>query len=493
MGFWKSGRRTPTDWRLQWRGVCLGCLTILLSTDCSIFHHREDLVVDEALLTRYSELARPVANSAATSTDIDCFLDYSLGMGEGMRATASINASLKNFLGGRTVTYYKVGVADDPPQIDINSPAANLIDLNNYKEPASKLKVAVDRMTAHKNKVSLFITDFERVEDVSLKQNLPGAPGPHPIDASAWAQNDFKDWLTAGNQIDVFAVQFAKPDYWFDKSHAKYPNWIYTLVFTPGAIVNNDAAFKSSVVPFLSEAYRAAGANDYKHFTYTANAFAIEPGSTSSNGNANENVIVQSSFTTTSPKGFEFYEFASDDLVKFNGDATQKDKRIINKLRVTSQIPFFSDTKFGINVHDVTQPLANLYKSASQAAAPVTTDPETGKTSAAGTKAATPSFEPGQPAESVFDFVYNVGTKEVGIKLSPDFSGVAQTSVYKVDVILVSSTKRDFNESDQVMALNYGGGYAIRSLGDSVKLAVRDVAAGMDGKVLYSFFIKINK
>jgi hypothetical protein len=443
------------------------------------------------LLTRYNDAASP-PETTAPSNDIDCYLDYSGGMGEGMRATAEINANLKNFLGGRNVTYYKVGAPEDPPQININSPQANFNDLNNFKDPISKLKVALDRMTAQKNKVSLFITDFERIEDGSLRQKLPGAPAPHPIDASAWGQNDFKEWLLAGNQIDIFATPFTKPDYYFDKNHAKaYPNWIYTIVFTPGSIVNNDSAFKSSVASFLIDAYRSGNAKDSKHFAYTANAFKVEHGGVPPNGDANDNVIVQEYFTSASSKGFEFYEFAAKDLAAFGADTSQQDKRIINKVRVASQVPFLSDVQFNIKVYDITDPLTNLFKAATQGLPQTTTDVETGK-STVENKPIVATFDRGQAVDNVFDFVYNVSTNEVGIKVKPDFSGIGHTAIYKVDVIVASSTMKDFAESDQVMLLNYGRGYQIHSLADSIKFAVRDVAAAMNGKVLYTFYIKID-
>ena len=450
-------------------------------------------MVDESLLTRYNDMANPTGTAGA-SNDIDVYLDYSAGMGEGMRATAEINSSLRNFLGGRSTKYYSVGASDHPPQIEITSAASNLVDLNNYKERVSKLKVAVDQMTAQKSKVSVFITDFERVENASLKQILPGAPAPHPIDASAWAQNNFKEWLLAGNQIDIFASQYTKPDYWFDQNHSKtYPNWIYTIVFTPRSVVRNETAFKSSVVPFLVGIYRDASATSVKHFAYTADAFKVEHGATSSNGNANDAVVVQDQFTNTMSKGFEFYEFRAKDLINFNADSTQHDKRIINKVRVTSEVPFLADVQFGIRVYDVTQSLTNLSKASTQGPPQIATDVETGKSAAVATKPTVPKVDRGQPDDTVFDFVYNIASKEVGIKLKPDFAGPVGTAVYRIDVVLVSSTLRDFADSDQVMALNYGGGYRIRSLGDSIKLAVSDVARGMDGKVLYTFYVKIDR
>ena len=178
-------------------------------------------------------------------------------------------------------------------------------------------------------------------------------------------------------------------------------------------------------------------------------------------------------------------------MTAFSADATQQDKRIINKLRVTSQVPFLNDAQFNIKVYDITEPLTNLFKAATQGPPQTTTDVETGKSTVAN-KPITVTFDRGQPVDSVFDFVYNVASHEIGIKLKSDFSGTGRTAVYKVDIVLGSSTIKDFAESDQVMLLNYGGGYQIHSLAESIKFAVRDVAASMNGKVLYTFYIKID-
>jgi len=158
--------------------ILAGCLVL---SNC----HRGDTMNDESLLAKYNEMANPSIKQS-NSEDIDCYLDFSCGMGEGMKATSDINKKLIDFLGGRKVSYYKIGASDYPPNMDINTPEANLLNLDNFKEPGSKLKVAIDKIAGNKNKVSIFITDFERVEDVNKVGTFAGAPSPHPIDVNAW-------------------------------------------------------------------------------------------------------------------------------------------------------------------------------------------------------------------------------------------------------------------------------------------------------------------
>lgn len=462
-------------------------ITLLSLTGCD---HGSKLIVTPQLLAAYESMARPVANTATTAT-IDCYVDFSLGMVEGMKATATINEKLQNFLGGRQVTCHKVGASADPPAITLGSPEANFLDQKNFTEAGSRLKVAIDRMTARKNGASLFITDFERVEDVALRQTLPGSPAPHPIDASAWAQNEFRDWLLAGNRIDVFAVPYQKPDAWFDAAHKRtYPNWIYTIVLTPRAIARDSSAMQSSVAGFLLEEYRKVQPTGARHFEFDADAFHLAAINNGDNADANKDLVVQDKSTETFAKGYEYYAFTSGDLVKFASDAAQSDKRIVT-VRVSSQVPFLSDVAYGIKVSDVTQPLTDLDRTRSQGAPEVKTDVETGKADTTANKPVAIAFSAGTPVTDVFDFVYNPQTREFGVKLKPNFAGAPEPVVYKIDVVVASTAEKDATDADAVLSLQYAGGYRIRSLGESLRLAVRDVTAKLDGKVLHTFYIDL--
>ena len=456
--------------------------------------HHGDIPVDESLLTKYNEMANP-QTSAKSSEDIDCYLDYSCGMGEGMKETSSINQKLIDFLGGRKVIYFKVGASDNPPVIDLTTPEASFLNLDNYKEPGSKLKVAVDKITQNKNKVSIFITDFERVEDINKVATFAGAPEPHPIDVLAWAQTNFKDWLLSGNQIDVFAKKFSKPDYWFDKNHkAVYDNWIYTLVFTPNAVIKNEILYKKSVLNFLNGEYQNLDGANSKHFTYSANNFKVEQEKKDTiTGDANDNITVQDLHVNTMNKGFEYYEFKTKELVNLNNDNSQNDKRIINKVKLSSQMPCFTDMQYGIKVYDITQSLTDFYNSLNQEAPEVKSNPETGKKDTIKNKPIKYAYQKEQPVEGVFDFVYNLDTKEIGIKLKPDFTGVSSNTIYQVDLVVKSAKVKGQSDADNVLKLNYANGYTINSLGESIKFAMNDVAANIENKVLYTFYIKLDK
>lgn len=69
-------------------------ILLLLTVSFLFSCNNKDVVVDESLLTKYNSIAHPTVIANAVE-DIDCYLDYSFGMGEGMKATSAINDKLK--------------------------------------------------------------------------------------------------------------------------------------------------------------------------------------------------------------------------------------------------------------------------------------------------------------------------------------------------------------------------------------------------------------
>ncbi|MEP7170798.1 MAG: hypothetical protein ABI855_15625, partial [Bacteroidota bacterium] len=224
------------------------------------------------------------------------------------------------------------------------------------------------------------------------------------------------------------------------------------------------------------------------------NNFKIEQGKKDDAiGDANDNIVVQDLVVQTKEKGFEYYKFLSDDLVAFNTDASQSDKRIINKVKITSQMPCFSEVQIGIQAYDITQTMTDFYNTIYQEAPEVTEDVETGKKDTVANKPIKFNYRKGAAVEDVFDFVYNIATKEIGIKIKPDFTGTTQNTIYQVDVVVKSVKLNNPADADNVLKLNYSGGYSVKSLGESIKYAMNDVAVSIENKVIYAFYIKIDK
>lgn len=435
------------------------------------------------------------ADRVATLDDsIDAFIDYSAGMGQGMQAASDVLDRLKSFLQGRAVAYYSVGASAAPTPIDINSPSANFVNLANFTERGSRLGGPLDRIRFNPNRTAVFITDFERVDDVNLKQVLAGAPGPHPIDASAWGQNAIREWLRSGNRLDIFARRFNKPDVWFDRSgRISVQNSLYILVFTPWADASDPDRLKASTLGYLLEQFEGAPADANQHFSVWADGIRLERVNDGASGNANPNIAPDVFAIDSSTRvPHEYYEWALNELNEFREDASYSDKRILNGVKVTAAIPILDTAVLGISVRDVTASMRNLGEVA--AAPPVRTDtnPETGKIDTL--EAPTPldpSLIGGELAADVFEFVYNDETHEVGIKIDADFSGVAAVTTYRVAVVLKETQAMAFEDPAGALSLHYGGGYVIHPLRESVQFAVRDVAGELKGKEVYVFYITL--
>ena len=450
-------------------------VSVLLLNSC---HHKEGIVVDESLLSKYNAIANPTSNAKVTE-EIDCYLDYSNGMPQKITGISNFTAMLTNLFLGKPVKYYEVGSSDTLKELDKG--AVDFRNTSNYIDMVSKLDVALNRMSGNINRSSIFITDFEKIEGSTISNPLAPTSFLKLVDDKAWAQKNFKDWIMAGNQIDIFGTKFSK---------GGIDNLIYSIVFTPNAIIKNEGTYKKSVLKFLID-----NAGNPVHFTYTANNFLIEQEKKDDAiGDANDNLIVQENITTTKDKGFEFYYFKSADLVSFNSDESQKDKRIINKVKISSQLSAcFGDVQFGLKAYDITQGLTDFNLSQNQEAPEVKTDVETGSKDTVANKPIKFSYQKGTPVEDIFDFVYNTDTKEIGIKLKPDFTGVTQNMVYQIDIIVKSAKLKDFSDEKNTFKLNYPNKFSISPLSNSIEFAMKDVSTSIENKAVYTIYLKIDK
>lgn len=104
---------------------------------------------------------------------------------------------------GNSVHYFKVGANDIPESID-NSPEKDFRNSKFYTEPLSN-KEPLANIVGDLNRTSVFITDFEKIDGSELNPKESGLL--KQIDNRAWGTKYFKDWLIAGNQIDIFATK----------------------------------------------------------------------------------------------------------------------------------------------------------------------------------------------------------------------------------------------------------------------------------------------
>lgn len=470
---------------MRQKGMAIGALVVLVGVIWWLTRCTSDCI--ELPIAQYHELGLPPALPPVDSA-VDTYLDYSLGMGEGMTATARINDELKGFLQGRQVTYYRVGAEEVPSILNIDAKESNFLDAANYQERGSKLKAVLDSIVAHEGRVSVFITDFERI--LPYTAQLPGAPRPHPIDASAWAQVAFRTWLQRGHRLDVFAHRYEKPDAWFGRNSAdRNVNWIYTLVFTPREVARDDKALASSVLGFMLNVHKRDGGADYRHLAYWADAIGVEAmDGTAVQATINPDIAEEDGAVGVS---FERHTFLAKELLRLRADDNLPDKRILMGLRLRSSVDFLDSVRFDLRVTDVTAPLDSLNRLINLPPPDTTFDEGTGAVKQVTNPAVPLVALPGVPASDVFEFVLNPQTMEMGVSLASAFSGVRTETTYRVDVVVAEVVSKTPADADEILSLSYAGGYRIRALGESLKLATQDVARSIEGRILHTLYITI--
>jgi hypothetical protein len=470
----------------------------------------------------YHEAMHPQTN-VAVSEEIDAYFDYSLGMGEGMRATAVQNQALSDFLRGRRARYFRVGSSPEPELIpDMASPQATLLNLDNFRDIGSRLHRVIDMAVAAETRQSVFVTDFEATLDDKVM--TPGAPLPHRIDTKAWAQESFRRWLEAGHRIDVFARRYSKPDWWFSDGKTLTDNWIYTIVFTPGPLMRDPKAYAGSLLAYLLEEQSRRESESERHFAYWADDFLIAARNNKDAGNANPSSPVQEAAIGAWRPPFDFHRFSYKEIEQWL-EAASDDQRLLNGVTIEPRLAFARTVTLGLEVHDVTGVVTAISEAMEPPTPPDTlVDPETGAitlvdkatgeevsavpppppakgqvgpSAPRGEVSAVPAPPPdngqvGPSAPGVLVLVHNVATHEVGIKLDSTFTGPLVPTVYKADVIVEAVTLDDNPEAASVLSLSYSGGFRVNALGESLRLALRDVANAMRGKVLYSSYLGIS-
>ena len=290
--------------------ILLGVILFLLS-GCGETPIQDRIALSPQTLEEYHKNIIPAEEKSTINNSVQCFFDYSAGVKDAMSETVRFNNDLIKFLEGQQTDFYSVGENSVPQKIDMNSPEAKFTDANNFKQKGSMLGAAVSQMSGTKEAQSLFITDFERVDDYFTKPwpEVPGFSKPHPINDGAWAQEDFKKWLVAGNQIDIYATPYEREDAWFAPDGPKIKNHIYTIVFTPKNWLGNE----KSVINYLNE--KTETNSDYEHFTFNADNIIVQ----SKDKDKDHGVLHSMIVPQWRKKGgnFDYYQIAYEDLETF--------------------------------------------------------------------------------------------------------------------------------------------------------------------------------
>ncbi|MDX1905503.1 MAG: hypothetical protein SF053_00605 [Bacteroidia bacterium] len=187
-------------------------------------------------------IANDTHGESARANDTNILIDYSGSMHKPIAEAIDVMYHIQNILKGNSCQYYRVGETKPKP-IDINSQENELAAIASYNESRSLLDQALELIVEHPYEQSVLISDFEldagqRQVVITPSEKLSVQTS---IEFSAWAKPYFHKWITAGNQIDFFIVNFQQDN------KTKH---LYFAVFTPLSWVDNDNAIYKRMLSF---------------------------------------------------------------------------------------------------------------------------------------------------------------------------------------------------------------------------------------------------
>jgi hypothetical protein len=403
------------------------------------------------------------ADAPVASDSVSVYIDYSKGMHEGMMASMDFVKEMLTMVNSPKTVYFKAGTNDVPPRINVTATENIPWNISNYTQTRSVLDEPVRQITGD-NRTGVFITDFELVkglQELQIVQN--GKTFRTSIDISAWAVNEFENWLKQGNAIDVFAQPFTKQNSWVPQSQSQH---MYILVFTPKALIHEPSALVNRLLE------KQGG---IKHFRFSAEDIALtnKYKDKANEGGATENAVpnmVQVSFPA-----FEYYQFNQKDLFKIP-EYSEKDIRFVKNLFLANAPVNYPDLQLEAKVYDITSEYQKFY----DAANPVE-----------GEKPAKYSYTAPGTTDDVFVLEFDPKKREIGLKLHENFTGVEFRTLYKVDVVVKEAKPQFDNALLSSLKWTDARGFEVPSLASSLTEALARI--NLKDRVVYTYYVELVK
>jgi hypothetical protein len=445
---------------------------ILALLGCGLASCKKDptnFYVETKDLTQFHQSYVSQKAGAKPSDSVAVFIDYSKGMHEGMLATMDFVKEILTIVNTPKTVYYKVGAADVPPRVSITQSENVPWNIGNYQETRSVLDKPVD-MIVSANQTSVYITDFELVKGMQELQIVQdGKTFKTSIDISAWAVNQFEDWLRKGNAIDVFARRFNKTNSWVPQQQTQY---IYILIFTPKALLSEQAA----LINRLQERGFSESGDNLKHYRFSAEDIALKQTyqDKANIGGATDNAVpnvVHVNFPE-----FDFYNYQQKDLMKIP-EVNPEDQRFLHNLFLANAPVNYPNLQLNLRTYDVT----SQYQAFFDYLNPVEEEGDSVKK--------TFGFQEPSPVEDVFELAFDPKKKEIGLKLHPNFAGVESRKLFKVDVV-IDQAKPEFDpQMIETLKWTDARGFEVPSLAKSLTEGLSRI--DMRNRVLYTYYIEI--
>lgn len=475
------------SWRASFRFVFAPMIVLPLLIGCG---DSFPAVERESLTQLHTRYIHPPTQTA-TSDGVDVYIDYSSGMYEGIKANQKFMNDLLRMVNSPSTKYYKVG-AGNSIQVDIAQAAYIPWNLSNYADQMSVLDEPIDKIIQTKNRISIFVTDFELVKDKEklLEISQGGQTYKTQIDISPWATNQFEAWLSEGNRIDIFAKRFSRQNRWVTPNTSQ-TQYVYTLVFTPRELLasRNERSIHSR----LLELTRANVPDDAYHFSFAADDLKLTRQGYSSESGGLAEVISTTQYFKDEQRNFEYYELSKAELMDFIQQPDQSDKRILKGLTLVNNMDAFPELQLTARVHDITAVWKEFSAFASQAPEKPELDAETGEKKPSGKVATFAYAKPSEDVPEIFGLVLNKETKQIGLKVLDGFTSANEDTLFQIDVTIDKANLSLAPDIDSVLQWRDARGFTITSLDGSIREAMQRVSGKMNGKTIYTYYILVTQ
>ncbi|MBS1495118.1 MAG: hypothetical protein JST55_16550 [Bacteroidetes bacterium] len=447
--------------------------------------------IDQAKLTDLqSKYIHPITTDSVDKR-IDVYIDYSSGMYEAIKSNEPFMNELLRMVNFPSTKYYKVG-ASSPAEVDITTAPYVPWNLSNYKDQMSKLDEPINQIIENKKNSSVFITDFELVKNpekiLEITQN--GKIFKSQIDISPWAITQFESWLSDGNEIDIYAKKFSRDNFWVSPKE-KQEQYVYTILFTPKGLTNTKD--NSSLQSRMYESNFKNIPDDFYHFSFATEEYNIKQENYNKENGGLTSSLAPTQFFNSFKNKYEYYELINKDLLDFITNEDQKDKRLIKGLLFENNMTNYPEAKLSLNVYDVTSTWSAFYQYTTQQPPEIEKNEETGEKKIVKNEPIKFDYQTSEVLNGMFDIVYNKENKQVGLKLSKDFVGVNNTTLFQVDIVVNKGNLFLDPDIEKVLQWRDSRGFDVTSLLSSIKEAMQRVTKKNNATAIYTYYILITK
>ena len=440
--------------------ICCLIFTAVACTQCG-----HGVVVQDSELTQFHNLSHNI-EATNLKEGVDMYIDFSDGIHPAILNANNVFDETMNILSGEPNTQYYVCGAESSFKALSKEELLGTYNpklVQSFKETVSVLDKPIANII-QTGREAIFVTDFEMVRSMTpTVQRIANGTVSTYIDLSPdWATPFFKEWLSMGNSIDVFAKKFTKT-----KKNGVQSQFLYFLVFTP-----KDKA-KSMVCEGLNK--MVGKETDFYHLDFSKSRYELIPDHASPQYGLNE-LIGTNAYVKG--KNFEYYQFNVKDFSILDNAS---DKALIQKLVFKNNMSLFPNISIKCEVSDITENYQHFFDSLQLGATPAGLKKMPLKGEAV-TDKFTVKLEP---------------SGEIKLMVDPSYRSIDHakySQMFQVNV-LIDKANLTFNEQ-QIAAITRwrdSGGFDIEALYKALQAASEKTATTLPETCIYTYYIEMKK